>query len=245
MSCCLRRPCSFGALPTHQSGLSLVEIALTLTLAGALVAVGAVSSRGASSESGEAAGVSVRNDFERWGFAVQGFAATRHRLPCPDSNGDGLEDCDGAVVGTMPYRTLELPTAALDGYGRPLRYAASVTLQSSAELDGPSWQPSGRNREDFCAALRSRLAAGYVHGDLAVAAPTLESCDAATSSFVAYALVSSGAANADNDVNGDPFDRAHSLAGACVMAPSKSQTDDYDDAVHSVGVAELAGWICK
>ncbi|NQY26824.1 MAG: hypothetical protein HRT92_06555 [Piscirickettsiaceae bacterium] len=38
---------------------------------------------------------------------VVSFAALEGRLPCPDTNGDGYENCGGVVKGYLPYLTLD------------------------------------------------------------------------------------------------------------------------------------------
>lgn len=40
-----------------------------------------------------------------------GFATIQSRLPCPDADQDGYENCDGNAVGTLPYKTVGLPDA--------------------------------------------------------------------------------------------------------------------------------------
>lgn len=82
--------------------------------------------------------------------ALIGFAAANRRLPCPDNDGDGLEDttvsgpnngpCSGGTpdTGFLPYQTLGVPP--VDTWGRLYLYRvdADYVLASS-----PGSPPSG------------------------------------------------------------------------------------------------------
>ncbi len=228
-----------------ERGFSLVELALVLVSAAALIAAGAISARGSSSESGSGTTVDVSRAFEAHAFGVQGFATSMGRLPCPDVDGDGREDCDGANVGELPFLSMGLPGSAADAYGRPLRYVVAASLKTSTDVDQSSWQIDGRDGDDLCEALKSRLALGFVSGDLAVAPVSSTSCAAGTSSLAAFALVSSGETNADDDAGGNFFDGPNASADTCVMSPQKKQAADYDDLTYTVGLAELAGAFCR
>lgn len=229
----------------REQGFSLVELALVLTAAAAVVAVGAISASGARSEARDASGIDVSRAFEAHAFGVQAFATAFGRLPCPDTNSDGDEDCGGSNLGELPHASMGLPDRALDVHGRPLRYVVASSLMASTDLDQPSWNVAGRDADDFCAALKLRLAAGFLGLDLAVAAPGGTVCNAGTSSLAAFALVSGGVANADDDAGGDFFDGGNSPASQCVMSPQKPQQPGYDDQSYTVGLAELAGVYCK
>lgn len=77
--------------------------------------------------------------------ALYGFAMsqTTPRLPCPDSDGDGLENkpcgSSGVAVGGLPWAALGV--AKDDGWGKPWGYGVSraltsaVTLASVGEVD--------------------------------------------------------------------------------------------------------------
>ncbi|MEG3638112.1 hypothetical protein [Magnetococcus sp. PR-3] len=58
---------------------------------------------------------------------VEGFAHLNFRLPCPDTTGDGIEDCANAdensvVTGSLPWRSLGMREAGFLGHQMP-RYA--------------------------------------------------------------------------------------------------------------------------
>lgn len=77
---------------------------------------------------------SVRNTREAEREAVealQGYAIANGRLPCPDTSGDGQEDCTGAAVqiGRCPYATLAITCE--DGWGQLLVYAVDGNFTST------------------------------------------------------------------------------------------------------------------
>lgn len=65
--------------------------------------------------------------------ALLGFIAAHHRLPCPDTDAtaDGLENCDGAAVGRLPFVTLGVARADLG----ELRYGVYRSDTPEIRLD--------------------------------------------------------------------------------------------------------------
>lgn len=63
---------------------------------------------------------------------VAGFAAANLRLPCPDSNNDGSEDC-GTTSGTLPYLTMGLYADAAVRGAQQIKY--SVLAAAATDLD--------------------------------------------------------------------------------------------------------------
>lgn len=63
---------------------------------------------------------------------VAGFAAANLRLPCPDNNNDGSEDC-GAASGTLPYLTMGLYADAAVRGAQQIKY--SVLAAAATDLD--------------------------------------------------------------------------------------------------------------
>ncbi len=63
--------------------------------------------------------------------ALVGFIAAKHRLPCPDTVGDGLEHCGGDLIGKLPYKTLGLARADMT----TVRYGAFVKADTEAKND--------------------------------------------------------------------------------------------------------------
>lgn len=159
--------------------------------------------------------------------ALTGFALAHSRLPCPDTNGDGLEDCAGtAQVGQLPQRTLGqvLPYRLRYGVNR---LAADLTQLNNLYTPLIPGTPTGPvlNGLDLCVALRTAQAS-------AATGVSVGSKGAAT----AFALASRGAADADG--NGDLFDGLN--AGTGFAAPNTPITAAYDDYTVAMGYGELA-----
>jgi type II secretory pathway pseudopilin PulG len=70
--------------------------------------------------------VSVDSLLERADWALTGFIMAHHRLPCPDTDKNGMEDCSNET-GTLPYKTLGIADAAAGQvrYGVLIRPAAA------------------------------------------------------------------------------------------------------------------------
>lgn len=72
--------------------------------------------------------------------ALYGFALANNRLPCPDTNNNGLEDCTTSAVqfGTCPYKNLGIECR--DGYRQRLRYAVdgNFTVAYNIEAGVPA-----------------------------------------------------------------------------------------------------------
>ncbi|MGC9455897.1 MAG: type II secretion system protein [Halothiobacillaceae bacterium] len=100
----------------RQRGISLVETTLVMVLLGTVLVFGW--------RLADLAGTRVQDlradvSLGEADAALTGFAALHARLPCPDTDGDGLENCDeGDAVGALPWATLHLADPRL---GR-LRY---------------------------------------------------------------------------------------------------------------------------
>lgn len=167
--------------------------------------------------------------------AVVGFALAHARLPCPDTDDDGLEDCAASVtLGELPQRTLGqlLPVS--------LRYAVTrsssidlAALEDRYQLHLPAPATSvvaaaqplpHRNGLDLCIALRHAQAAtiGIAVGPHAVP--------------VAFALAHPGRSDASGD--GQLFDGLNSGGG--FAAPDAAIAAGYDDSTAATGFGALA-----
>ena len=159
--------------------------------------------------------------------AVLGFALAQSRLPCPDTNGDGLEDCAStANNGFLPQRTIGQVFPKRIRYGVNRQATSSLTVLSNRYLPNiPGAAPATPvlNGLDLCIGLRDGQASG---GDLTVGAAAVAS---------AFALASSGAGDASGD--GNLFD---GLNVAGFAAPGTAITNGYDDYSAAMGFGELA-----
>jgi len=225
-----------------ESGYSLLELGITLFIVAGLVTSGSILSGSAvsstkRSETGQKITV-TKADLQR-------FIIVNDRLPCPDSNGDGVENCLGPAFGTLPHLTLKLPGEVVDSNGNSLLYAANSALLDPTAITPASWDYSGISLSGFCKALSSEMTAVFDSAEPAVAKTS--SCNGASGALnPAFILLSSGLADLDGD--GISYDgiNANVSAGTsiCVENPDKSGTNVYDDKVEVIGFAELFGKLC-
>ncbi len=182
--------------------------------------------------------------------AVTGFVLSNNRLPCPDTNGDGRENCGGsAAVGTLPAVTIGLAQADATGirYGVYRQPSASpvadADLAALADrmpmlatrgdpLAGYDLFESNSNGIDLCAGLRNAANSPGGDGFLHVVTPE-------KNINVAYALAL--ASRSDADQAGSLFDGSNAGAGVAFEAPSRVTDGGYDDRVVAVGFDRLIG----
>jgi len=123
-------------------GFSLIEMAIVLTILGALLS-GLLVALGQSTENSRR--IEARNELRDFSEALYGFAQTVGRLPCPAlNNTDGLKDPVGggdctAANGFLPNATLNLSGSIntdgllLDPWGNPYRYSVAVRDASNSD----------------------------------------------------------------------------------------------------------------
>lgn len=227
-----------------QLGLGLLEVILFVAVISGLVLGGF--SQWRSRESINIA-VSAKAVLAQADRALITFATVNHRLPCPDTDRDGLEDCAaGAQKGWLPSKTLELAGADPGVRNGQLRYLvqrgdAAYDLAVSED----DWRPLSYDETAYTfLAMRDTVASGGTYpsnirtlADIcqrigAGAAATVSSGMAQVKSTpvraVAYALVHPG--RVDSDGNGSLFDLTNDLPGNVVedpaLAPLLSQYDN-------------------
>ncbi len=119
-------------------------------------------------------------------YMLTGFVFAHSRLPCPDSNHDGLEDCDTASLqGRLPYKTLGLISPLVNEYGghihyAPYRKADDTALEKDVDLvtkknrykpdvalngglpdSTPTLTLLSENLIDFCQAIKHQKTLAY------------------------------------------------------------------------------------
>ncbi len=101
----------FQGMPMRNRilGFSLLELAIIILILGLLTTL---TWRFMAAQVRQQAAVVTHSILERSDWALTGFAMAHARLPCPDTDADGNENCGGtAEVGTLPYRSLGLADA--------------------------------------------------------------------------------------------------------------------------------------
>lgn len=107
----------------HNSGFTLVELAIVLVIIGLVLSAFLTP---LAAQLAQARNTEARKDLSEIKEALLGFAVVNGRLPCPDTNNDGLEDaCLNTNVtvttgGNVPWSTLS--TKQLDPWQRRYQY---------------------------------------------------------------------------------------------------------------------------
>jgi prepilin-type N-terminal cleavage/methylation domain-containing protein len=241
-----------AALPRRAAGVTLVELAVVLSIIGLL---SVAMSAGYADYAQQSAASVAKADAEAARQAVRAFVLRNKRLPCPDlsAQGDVAREglggsCPaGAQVGWLPYESLGLTRP--DRSAR-LRYA--VSRSPAADLVAPT--VAGSSDLDGTARLRAALAAAarlpdgsdrpFLTGAGTTGSP--EDC-AVVQSNPAFALV---APVTDRDDAGPApfgFDGVNvAMASAnrnCIAAPSRRADARYDDVVVAESASALLGWL--
>lgn len=249
-------------------GFSLLELAIVLGVAGAM-AMAAFGFFGRRTVQGSGADAAASAFQRQVVGAVVRFAQRNHRLPCADTDGDGLEGtgvagcaASGDAVGAVPFSTLGItvPVELGGDFARRLIYGVYRSPSAAAADDADLARLVERNghvpgeigfngRDDLVRALASAQRNGQRSALLRVAAPGDGSgtdC-AAPAANVAFVLVGAGARDADRRAGGNPFDGPNSAlqwpggGATCAANPDTERSEHYDDEVVAVGFTELIG----
>lgn len=237
-------------LPDRQSrrqrGFTFVEISVVLLLLGIVSAIVAQIVPAMRRASLTADTVRQLSNVQS---SLQAFAAIHARLPCADTDGDGLEEASPcATVGQLPYLTMGQVQPLLNADGYPFRYGVydgpAATLRSTAQLGRRTerYRPSigsgstvtltdkayadSNRRLDFCQGLRAGMDATFDARYLHI--ETTRS----NRKHVAYVLVDPGLGNMD--LLGDRFDGRNGTASGSSPRfdhPNRAQSLTYDDRV--------------
>ena len=219
-------------------GLALIEITLLALIVGGALVAGLITLKSRQASAAAESELAALTQADRY---LVGFIAGHGRLPCPDTDNNGLENCgDGAQKGRLPYRTLGLEgsTAAV-GTGSlsymVQRSAAELTKIEPTVFEPVAWKDPNYNGRrdlkmqgtaDFCQSLTNAAAvtpaAQQAHvGD----APTVSGYP------VAYALAHPGQRQAGGTASSN-FDGLNATSTVAMELPEKgSLLGSYDDRV--------------
>lgn len=244
-----------------ERGFSLVETAIALVICGMLTVAFVSYWKSAAQQRTTLAEHDVLTIADQ---SLQGFAQAMFRLPCPDTNNDGIEDCGSInTVGTLPWKTLGIA----DNRAHELRYGVyRKSLPSTLSLDAdlatardrfrpllttlpqaphyPITQETflgSSNLIDFCAALIN--APNQVTDPALLHTTTLDANGVeimASRQNVAYALAAPGLLDADGDGNRfDGFQASQTIIYPVFDSPSRPHSARYDDQVRAIGFDQL------
>ena len=248
----------------HEHGFSLLELALVLVV---IALVGAAGMGLSQTMSGRNDNVD-RTQQQQITQAMIGFAQRNHRLPCPDTAGDGFENCSaGAFIGGVPFRTLEVNIGGEPGSEQAKSFIYGVYRQPSATLEQDAdlavlqertYNVAGelgyRARNDLVMALSNALKAPPDAARLRVAGPGSDGKSATCAepwTPVAFAIVYSGRHDADRVAPISDFDGAHKALTwptggvSCFENPALGRMEHYDDTVVAVSFTELLGYLVR
>ncbi|MCP4717254.1 MAG: hypothetical protein GY868_19195 [Deltaproteobacteria bacterium] len=222
-------------IPTgNKCGFTLLEVAVLIFVAGLLASI-TVTLLPALIESKKAD--QTRTALEQVDYSLQGYIAALDRFPCPDTDGDGLEnringgtpadysdDSCASYAGRLPGRTLGLATDS-DGNRNPLRIGVHADLIKTVSTS------------ELCARINRLQTAVTSTAKLHIIAPD------GTVSNQALVIASGGLKDLDS-TNG-LFDNNNGASPAPAFdSPDKTATSSYDDVVRAESFLNLWQNLC-
>ncbi|MCF6282439.1 MAG: prepilin-type N-terminal cleavage/methylation domain-containing protein [Candidatus Polarisedimenticolaceae bacterium] len=117
---------------SRECGFTLIEMAIVLLVIGLLL--GGLLTPLSTKIEGERYKES-RNELSKVVDALMGYAVSNQRLPCADTNGDGVEDVGAncSNEGTVPWLTLG--AGREDAWKHPIRYRVDAGFTTAPILD--------------------------------------------------------------------------------------------------------------
>ncbi|MDX1352356.1 MAG: type II secretion system protein [Thiomicrorhabdus sp.] len=247
-----------GFIGNKERGFSLIELSIVLVIIGVLSMASLQVFNAVNNYRNQTLANKALLQAQQ---ALVFFAQGNFRLPCPDINGDGYEDCAGGYkTGQLPFYTVGLPVSSQVAdvdvgfqnliYGVFRDAANDAELTVLAERTGDSLGDADyQNMDDFKKALSnaSLLAVTnnqpFITGDNHSSGS--EDCSTNQVANGAFWLASSSFEDADG--NGNFFDGVnaslkHDGSGSlCFAAPSRRQDANYVDRVSGLAFSELIG----
>lgn len=232
--------------PSHraQRGMSLLETSLVLVVAGVVLASVMV----ARNQGGESNTVSSTSAMDSVVAALFAYAQRNYRLPCPDVDGDDLEDAvdgvclaAGTSAGGVPFKTLGLSLTSQFANGGGDKYvygvyraggdpAADLTrniersLSTAAGVAAAAPHPPGdasyQNLDDFRQGVLNAWQLPATSAEVYVTGDDAQAGAADCARLVAnMAFVVAYAGPRNADQSGSDFDGAHLGAGWSAAPP--------------------------
>ncbi|WP_425917444.1 type II secretion system protein [Pseudomonas sp. GWSMS-1] len=231
----------------NERGFSLLELAIAIAVIGVMAVLLLTF---VQRQNLQAQASAQRSLLERADQALTGFVLTHNRLPCADTDGDGLENCGAAGAGVskrLPARTLGMASfqaaqVRYQVYQAPLPGALDRDLGVAKDRFSPlvaqvvpgavlaTATLLGQNTLlDFCSGLNTGARAPFSAAQVHTVGP-------AGSTNVAYGLALGGVRDRDGD--GTPADGLQAQ-GVGFDAPTQAHSLNNDDRVRAVGFAQL------
>lgn len=180
-------------------------------------------------------------------YILSGFVFAHFRLPCPDTNADGLEDCGtSSTQGRLPYKTLGLISALRNEFGAHIhytpyrkssttlsedvdltmnkdRYVPDVALASNLPSATPTLSLANSNLIDFCQALKYQKTLTYDGSLPNIGMPATN---------LAIILIDPG--------SNTRLEGANATGNMSFAQPSQAQGINYDDQVKTLSFETLS-----
>ena len=118
--------------PANTRGFSLVEISIVLIIIGMILSMGLGMMKSLTRTSSVK---KVKNDMEIAENVLYAFATSRGRLPCPDTDGDGRENCPVSNCSSPPCGLpfLDIGTDNADAWAQPFYYDVTDILTTTTQ----------------------------------------------------------------------------------------------------------------
>ena len=237
--------------PSLMRGFTLLELAIYLVVSGLMTIAIATSYQGLK-EAGNRDKTKIL--LKKAEVAIIDFALGNSRLPCPDTNADGQEDCASGTIGSVPFQTISLDAKVIDANGQPITYSlyrnggASADLGILVELKNAINGLNILDSLDFCEALSNAQTAAINKNFTSVSTNIQGVGCQGTSDFanVAFLLASGGNKDADHQSPLSHFDQENSSnPSVCFASSKKAISASYDDLISVISFSKLFEVSCS
>jgi type II secretory pathway pseudopilin PulG len=237
--------------PYSDQGFTLLELAIYLVVSG-LMTIAIATSYQSLKEAGNRDKTKIL--LKKAEVAIIDFALGNSRLPCPDTNGDGQENCASGTVGNVPFQTINLDAKVIDATGQSITYSlyrnggASADLGVLVELKNAINGLNILDSLDFCEAL-SNAQTVAINKSFTSVSTNIQGigCQGANDfANVAFLLASRGNKDADHQSPLSYFDQENSSSPSlCFASSNKPISAQYDDLISAVSFSKLFEVSCS